>query len=114
MEERRRLKRKYLAFFTRVFDHSTGILLGHLADITAEGMMIISTHPIETGQEYKLSMDLPEYFFGRDHLAFKARSVWCRPDIDPTFFNTGFQFETIMPEGIAIIEQIIQEYGIRE
>lgn len=114
MEDRRRLKRKYLAFFTRVFDESTGELLGHLADITAEGMMVISTHPIDTNQNYQLSMDLPEYLFGRDHIDFQARSVWCKPDIDPTFYSTGFQFQGVTPVDVDTIDQIIREYGIRD
>lgn len=114
MEERRKLKRKYLAFFTRVFDESTGELLGHLADITAEGMMVISTRPIPTDQIFQLSMDLPEYLFGRDHIDFQARSIWCQPDIDPTFFSTGFQFKNISPSDVQTIEQIVKEYGIRD
>lgn len=114
MEERRRLKRKYLAFFTRVFDEKNGELLGHLADITADGMMIISTHALPTEQTFKMSMDLPEYVFGKDHLTFKGNSIWCSPDIDPTFWNIGFKFVDVKAETVAIIDQIIQEYGIRD
>ena len=114
MEERRKLQRKYLAFFTRVFDRRTGEMLGHLANVTTQGAMIISEAPVVTREEFRLRMDIPEEIFGKDHLDFEARTIWCQADINPRFFNTGFQFSNIAPQDIDIIERIIVEYGIRE
>jgi hypothetical protein len=112
-EERRRLKRKYLAFFTRVFDRSNGQLLGHLADLTAEGMMLISEKPLSTGTVYNMQMDLSGTFFEKDRLDFQATSIWCKPDIDPSFYNIGFRLQNMPPQDVAIIKRIIEEYGIR-
>ena len=114
IEERRKLRRKYLVFFTRLFDQKSGLLLGHLADLTAEGMMIISEKPNDTQVTFDVRMDLPQSVFGKDHIDFQARSVWCKPDIDPTFWNTGFQLMDVQAEELEIIERIIEEYGIRE
>jgi len=113
MDERRKLNRKYLAFFTRVFDRGNGQLLGHLADLTSEGMMIISEKPLEIDTVYNLRMDLSGAFFDREQLDFKANGVWCKPDIDPAFFNIGFQLINISSDEISIIHRIIEEYGIR-
>jgi hypothetical protein len=113
-KDRRKLKRKYLAFFTRVFDRSTGQLLGHLADLTAEGMMIISEKPLRTNTVYSLQMDLSGAYFDKERLDFQATSIWCQPDIDPSFYNTGFRLHKMPPEDISIIQRIIEEYGIRE
>ena len=114
MKDRRRLKRKYLAFFTRVYDRNTGLVIGHLADLSPGGMMLISDTPIEVDTVYALSMDLSEAFFEKDHLDFNAHSKWCQPDIDPAFWNTGFELLTPAPEDLGIVQQIIDEYGIRE
>jgi hypothetical protein len=114
MVERRKLRRKYLAFFTRIFDRGSGQLLGHLADITTEGMMVISEKPIKTGQEYKLQIDLSDSYFPKQRLDFHAFSIWCRPDVDPNFWNTGFQLSNMADDDAAIIELIVQEYGIRD
>jgi hypothetical protein len=83
-------------------------------DITAEGMMMISTHPIGTGGEYKLLMDIPDIVFGVDQKVFRARSRWSQPDIYPTFYYNGFQFLEVKPQVIDITEKIVQEYRIRE
>ena len=113
MKERRKFNRKDLAFFTRLFDRDNGQLLGHLANLTAEGAMIISEEPVETDRVYRLHMDLPEEEFGKDHLDFEAKSIYCQPDITPQFYTTGFQFIRTSPGDIEIIESIITEYGIR-
>ncbi len=113
MAERRKLTRKYLGFFTRVFDRHSGDLLGHLGDITIEGAMIISRKPIPTGIIANLRIDLPEYLFGKDHLDTKAQSIWCMPDVTPEFYNTGFKFLEIAQEDTQIIERILKEYAIR-
>jgi hypothetical protein len=115
MENRRKHKRVYLAFFTRLFDRETGELLGHLANLTAEGAMIISEAPLEAGKAYRLHMDLSEAFFAKSHLDFEALCVWSQPEaIAPKFYNTGFKFVKIVPEDVQIIAQIIQEYELHE
>jgi hypothetical protein len=114
MNERRKHHRKDLAFFTRLFDRDTGQLLGHLANLTTEGAMIISNEPIETGKVYRLHMDLSDQGFGKAHLNFEARSIYCQLDITPHSYNVGFQFTNILPRDIGIIEGIVKEYRIRD
>lgn len=115
MKNRRKLNRVYLAFFTRLFDRETGELLGHLANLTPEGAMIISEAPLETGKVYRLHMDLSEAYFSKSHLDFEARCVYSQPEaIAPKFYNTGFQLLKIAPEDVQIITQIIQEYELHE
>lgn len=113
-EERRKLKRKYLVFFTRVFDRNSGQWFGNLADLSPEGLMLISEKPLPTGLDFSLSMDLPLDIFGTDRMDFDAHSIWCQPDIDPNFYNTGFKFADIAAQDAKIIQQIIEVYGIRE
>ena len=115
MENRRKLKRVYLAFFTRLFDRDTGELLGHLANLTSEGAMIISERMLEIDRVYRLHMDLSEAFFTKSHLDFLARCMWSKSEeMAPKFYITGFHFVKIAPEDIQIIGQIIQEYELHE
>lgn len=114
MDERRKIQRKYLVFFGRVFDRQTAEVLGNIADITADGAMVISDHPIETDQIFHLRLDIPDYEFGTDHLDLDARSVWCQPDIDPMHYNTGFQWIGVSDTAKKLIEQIVSQYEIRK
>lgn len=102
-----------MVFFGRVVDRKSGQLLGNVADITNEGIMIISNQPIALDQDFELRLDLSKDIFEIDHLDLQGHSIWCNPDIDPTLFNTGFKLQNVPKESSKIIEQIIEEYGIR-
>jgi len=113
MEERRRLDRRHIMFYSRVFDRKTGQLLGYLGNITGEGVMLISELPIDVQNIYLLRLDLPDDMYSKPILNLKAKSVWCKPDIDPNFYTTGFQLLEANDEDLEIIEQIIDDYGFR-
>ena len=113
-EERRKFKRRYLMYYSRVFDRKTGVVLGYLVDLTPEGAMIISEEPIATNEVFRLRMDLPEGLTQKVCLDFEARSVWSKSDIDPHFYGTGFRILDLPPEDINLIERMVQEYGFRD
>lgn len=114
MEERRKLKRMYLMFYSRVFDRKNGKFIGHLAELTAEGAMIISEEALEPGKVYSFTMDLPPDRFGKEHMMFDALAVHCKPDIDPAFFVSGFRLLDLTPEDLHIIEGIIEAFGFQD
>ena len=49
MDDQRKLKRRHLIYYLRVFDAESGDVLGHIIDIHTEGFLLISEHPIPTG-----------------------------------------------------------------
>jgi hypothetical protein len=114
MVERRRLHRRHILFYSRVFDRKTGMFLGYLGNMNESGMMIISEDPLEVEQVFMLRIDLPEDNYALPVLNFEAKSVWCREDIDPNFYNTGFQFVNISEVEKQVISQITDDYGFRE
>lgn len=114
MPERRKLKRKHIVFFARVFDAQTEQLLGHLVDITPEGAMLISESALPTDVNLRLKVELAEDIAPQPFLELEARSLWSRPDVNPRFFNTGFQLLRTTPEDVAIIQRIVKTYGFRD
>jgi hypothetical protein len=113
-EDRRKFKRRYLMYYSRVFDRQTGSLLGHVVDITPEGIMLISEKPLEVNRQYKLRMELPDEITNRPKLDFDAHSVWNSKDVNPDFYDTGFRLLNVPQEDVAIIERMITDYGLRE
>jgi hypothetical protein len=112
MEERRRLKRHHIMFYSRVFDRKTGTFLGYLGNLTAKGAMVIADEPLPAESDLQLRIDLPEDMYPKPLLNFKARSVWCNQDVDPNFYNIGFELFDVPEEDVKIIEQIVQDYGL--
>lgn len=114
MKERRTLDRKYLMVYSRVFDRSTGKILGYLSDLSPKGAMIISDDPLSENSKISLRFDLPDPpLFSTDHLNLDARVAWCKPDIDPSFYNIGFEFFEISETDKSIIEEMIVAYEFR-
>jgi len=114
MQERRNLDRKYLAVYSRVFDRQSGRVLGYLSDLSQKGAMIISDDPLPEKLPIALRFDLPDPpLFSTDHLNMEARVAWSSPDIDPAFYNVGFEFVSVSEEESRIIEEMIVAYEFR-
>ena len=114
MQDRRKNSRKYLAIYSRVFDRVTGRVIGYLSDLTDKGAMVISDTAMAENQDVGLRFDLPDpALFSIDHLNIDAQISWCRPDIDPAFYNIGFAFKSISTEQAKIIEEMIVAYEFR-
>lgn len=113
MSEKRKLERRHLIYYLRIFDRQTGDLLGHLIDLTPEGIMMMSEEPIECNKNFHLRMNLSEVLIGKSHFDFEARSLWCRPDINPDFYDTGFTIDSLTFQDAKIIDQLVDEYGFR-
>jgi hypothetical protein len=110
-QDKRKLKRRHLIYYLRVFSMPTTELLGHLVDITPEGVMIIGEKPVPIEQDFVLHMDLPSEIMGQESIEFKARSRWSRKDVDPSFYGTGFQLLDVPAEDVHIIRRLIKDFG---
>lgn len=113
-DNKRKMKRRHLIYYLRVFDVKTGQLIGHLVDITAEGVMLISDKPIETGKDYQFRMALPSEIFNTEELIFNAHSVWCRRDVNPDFFACGLRISDISEQDLDIIDHLITNFGFND
>jgi len=113
-DDRRKFRRRYLMYYSRVFDRENGSVLGYIVDVTPEGAMIISEEPVSAGKVYQFRMDLPEDISERSFVDFTAESVWCKKDIDPNFYNTGLRISDLSDEDRSLIQNMIQEYGFRD
>jgi hypothetical protein len=114
MDERRAGKRVYMLFYSRIRDRHTGALVGHLVDLTPDGLLVVSETPVQVGLVLYLQMELPDDVSDKQFLKFDAQVAWCRKDVDPSFYNLGFQLVDTPPHDIAIIKRFIEAYGFRE
>jgi hypothetical protein len=111
--ERRKVKRRHLIYYLRVFDRTSGRQVGHLVDLTADGMMLMSERPIRVGRTIGFKMTLPGSH-AEETFEFDATSLWTSEDVNPDFYDTGFKFEKISRRHLAQIETLIDDYGFRD
>lgn len=114
MKKERKMPRRHLIYYLRVFDRSSGDLVGHLVDITTEGLMLVSERPLEARKVYHLRMDLPPEVCGKEHLSFDAGCLWSNNDVNPAFYDNGFKLMQVDSREATCIEDLIAMYGFKE
>ena len=114
MAEKRKLKRRFLLYYMRIYDAKSRQQIGNLVDITPEGVMIVSEHPIPEGQTTRLRMELTNEVAEKPYMEFSALSKWVEPDVTPDRFNTGFEIQDLAPEDAEIIQRINELFGFRD
>ncbi|MEM7209466.1 MAG: PilZ domain-containing protein [Pseudomonadota bacterium] len=112
--DRREIKRRHLIFHLRVFDRITNEKLGHIVDISPEGMMLVSEEPIPVDQNFQLRMHLPNHEDAIEPHDFEARSCWSNNDINPMFYDTGFHVIQATSEHIQLVKRLVDDYGFRD
>ncbi|MFC1602178.1 PilZ domain-containing protein [Pseudomonadota bacterium] len=108
---RRSIRRRHLIYYLRVWDFKTKKLLGHIVDITTEGLMLISDKPIELNKEFNLEMQWYDDSGETKKICFKAESRWEHQDVNASFYDTGFIILDHEEEVFAPICEIINEFG---
>ena len=61
--------------------------------------MMISEEPVPNGKDFTFTMHLPVVITGRESIQFKAHSLWCKKDINPDFYVSGYTIKDIDPVG---------------
>jgi PilZ domain len=114
MDERRKIKRRHLLYYGRIYDDTAQKLLGYLVDITESGFMLLSDEPFPTGETRRFKLEVTEDVGKRPYINFTAKSIWCEPDIDPSHFDVGYEIAEIKPEDKELVLTIIEKYGFRD
>ena len=114
MADRRKIKRRYLIYYGRVFDETAQKLIGNLVDITDRGFMLLSDSPFPVDETHRFKLELTDDIADHAFLNFTARSLWCEPDLDPNHYNTGFEILQLKPQDAELIRSIVKKYGFRD
>ena len=108
----KRQDRKDFSYYMQLTNFATKELVGHLADISADGFKIDSPKPIPPNTDIKFHMELTREVANKPSMVFIARSKWCKVDpFDPFCYNVGFQIINISPADIEIFKSIMDKYG---
>ena len=110
--EQRNLSRHHLIYYLRVFDGSSSRVVGHIVDISPQGIMLITEEPITVQEEYQLRMRFPGQGSGQDELILDAVCRWCRQDKNPEFYIAGFHIQELPAEAASFMRGLIAEFGM--
>ena len=115
MTEKRKLRRWHVVYYLRIFDHETESQLGHVVDLTTEGLKVVSEWPIPTPKRYNLWMELPRADGDTQQVHLEAESLWTRRDeSNGRFHNTGFCLASASSETTRAIRALVDQLKLDE
>lgn len=109
MHDQRRSDRKSLDSVVPVTNAITGEQLGHIGNISAEGMMLIARSDLEEGHMFQICFALPEP--SGDERAFNVGAIclWCSEASSPNTYWAGFEIMDISDDEALTLRSIITE-----
>ena len=115
IQDRRRFKRRSLSYYMLIADAITQETVGHLVDITPDGLMMDCPKAIPVEKDFHLRLDTMPDVADKLFITFVARSKWCKPDvIEPYLFDVGFKIVSITPHDADIIRRISDKYAAQD
>lgn len=93
--EKRKEERKYLVFYPRVFAGADSAMLGHVVNLSSAGFLLISSSLIRVEKQFRMRMRMPKEVCENPELELSATSCWCRKDLNPDFYLTGFKMANL-------------------
>jgi hypothetical protein len=114
-QDRRTIKRRHLIYYLRVWKRPGGELVGHVVDITTQGMMLISEQQLPLNKRYDLEIRWRSPDGEKDQvIAFSAETMWASPDINASFYDTGLKLLDDAEDVLKPIAELIQHYGFQD
>lgn len=108
-EERRAYERYSVEFYICAYNRDTNALVGHVVDISLGGMQLLSEMPIASGKRFRFMMEASLESGRKESIEFEAQSVWQAEDLNPGFYNVGFEFLDLPPSAAQSVQAIVNE-----
>jgi len=105
MKERRNIRRWEIQPFLPLFEAENDEILGYVADLSNEGILLFSTDPIELKKNFSLYLRLEDLRSNaldenitEERIFFQLESRWVDLEIKPFFNRTGLVFVNLSPD----------------
>ncbi|MDP0562454.1 MAG: hypothetical protein QS721_09095 [Candidatus Endonucleobacter sp. (ex Gigantidas childressi)] len=108
-KENRPIKRCQLSNYLEVYNRNTMREMGSICNISCNGLMLVSCIPVLIGAVYNMRIVIPDDNGGKVFLDFDARCHWCKPDVGPDFFDSGYSIISASC-GIVDLVDALKEY----
>ncbi len=94
-----------------VTDLENDRLIGHMVDISAEGLQISTWKFLASKTIYNFRLRLPELIYGSVFVVFDAESTWCKGEGDDRSFAAGFKICGMTPSNAQRLQEVLVSLG---
>jgi len=109
--EKRKVERKYLVFYLRIFAGESLLALGHVVNLSSRGMMMIGNRHVGLDESFHLRIRLPKGVSDRHEMIFDATSRWSMRDANPDFVLSGFCIDRLSAIDRKDMLVLLEEFG---
>ena len=95
--------------FIQVGNRNNGQIMGHLVDISASGLRVVSQIPFVEKKSYPLRIELPQQNNNTIAVSIDAVCVWCKQSQKDGPYEAGFHIELVSPKDLSMIESLLQK-----
>jgi len=113
IREKRVIQRHHLKYYLSVYNRKTGKPIGYIVNISTEGLRLVSHIPLLTHSVFQFRIKLPREIEGARNIDFDALSCWCRPDVSPDCFDTGFKLIDPPKDLMSLIEGLSSYFSFK-
>jgi hypothetical protein len=83
-------------------------LFGHVADLSAEGLLLLRMEPLEVGRTWRVVVKLDEAIRGRDILELAVQSRWCKVTPNGDRYEVGMRIKAVSRQDAEAIAHLIR------
>lgn len=94
MKERRKQIRHATGKHLKIFDDSSNKYIGMLANLSTDGIMIVSREKPASSSVLKYRIELLKPILDYNEIILKAHKRWSRRNIDKDWWESGYKIET--------------------
>ncbi len=98
----------------QVFNRETGRSLGHLVDISVDGMRILSAAPPPHAGELFVWLEVPRDGDRRVRVFLDLECRWCKPSQKPGLWIVGCRFTNPTEKTINEIRCLVDQLNVRQ
>ena len=88
--DRRKNQRRAPDEYITVYDESTGQLIGSLANMSTDGLKLVTDQAIKPGTTLKCRINLETDIMGYKEIYFSAECRWCRKNVAAGHWESGY------------------------
>lgn len=113
MNERRHANRHQLLFNARVYDADNGHVIGHLSNVSEDGLMVVTEQPLPVGYSHRVRIPLPVEFDGLGELTTETTVAWTERATHPAYHRNGLRALSLDAEQRRVLTRLVEDYDLR-
>ena len=116
MRIQRRIERHQLPYYLKVFNRITDKPMGYIGNVSVDGLLLISQLPMLVNARFDMRLKIPGQAgqAGQVHcIDFFATCQWCREDVTPGSYDSGFVLLAPPSEFVEMIDALRYYFSFR-